>query len=130
MASMAVATPFSYRGVEVAAYDYEGRATYRSDLLTNQFRSINELLVGRSLAESLREILHRQLAHCSADAKGFHSIGPEELITKERLDDRGDSSWMDDEPHSVVDHYMRCTHPSSLHLLSPHLHGGKQRQSA
>ena len=108
----------------------DANETYRSDLFTNQLRSFDDLLVGRCFVQSVRKAIYSQLADCSTDSKGFDSIGPEELITEERLDDRGDSSCIDDEPHSVVDHYMRCTHPSSLHLLSPHLHGGKQRQSA
>ena len=72
----------------------DANETYRSDLFTNQLRSFDELLVGRCFVQSIRKAIYSQLADCSTDAQGFDSIGPEELITKERLDDRGDSSCM------------------------------------
>ncbi len=68
-------------------------STYRSDVLTNQSRSIDELLAGRSLMQSMRETVHSQFAHRSTDSERFNSVGPEELITEERLDDSWDPGY-------------------------------------
>ena len=72
---------------------YDNHVTYRSDLLTNQSRSLNELLVGRSLVQCVCEAVHSQLAHRSTDPKRFNTIGPEELVTEEGLDDRRDTGY-------------------------------------
>jgi hypothetical protein len=50
-------------------------------------------LVCRGSDEGLSEVLHSQLANTGADAKSFHSIGPEELVTEERLDNGRNSRW-------------------------------------
>jgi len=55
-------------------------------VFSNQFRPSNLSLVRRSCDEGLREVLDSQLANTGANAESFNSIGPEELITKEGLD--------------------------------------------
>jgi len=84
MASMAVATPFSYVVVVSARNRCLRKSTYGSDIFANNFRPVNLSLVCRGCNEGLGEILYSQLANASANAEGLHTISPEELVTEER----------------------------------------------
>jgi hypothetical protein len=84
MASIAVATPFSYVVVMSARNRCLKRSTYGSDLFANKFRSVNLSLVCRGCDEGIGEILYSQLANASANAESLHTISPEELVAEER----------------------------------------------
>ena len=70
----------------------DANETYRSDLFTNQLRSFDELLVGRGLAESMREVFDSQFAHRCANPQCFNTVAPEELVAEEGFDDRRNAS--------------------------------------
>jgi hypothetical protein len=86
MASMAVATPFSYVAVVSIRKPCLTKSTYGSDLFANKFRPVNLSLVCGGCDEGLSEILYSQLANASANAKSLHTISPEELVTEEWSD--------------------------------------------
>ena len=67
--------------------------TYRSDLLANQLRSIDELLVGRRFTERLGQAFNSQLPHSGSNSHRFNTIAPEELVTEEGLDDCRDAGY-------------------------------------
>lgn len=69
------------------------KATYGSDLFSNYLRPGDLFLVRRGSDKSLSEVLNGQLANTGAHAESFHSIGPEELVAEERLDNGRDPGW-------------------------------------
>lgn len=66
-------------------------STYRTNLFTNGFGTVNLLLVGGSIAQRLGEDLDSQFAHGRSDTEGFNPVSPEELIAEEWLNDCRDA---------------------------------------
>jgi hypothetical protein len=91
MASMAVATPFSCPISLVTGTSWVVRDTHGSDLFTNKLGTGNLPQVCRGCDEGFSEALNGQFANTGANSESFHTIGPEELVTKERSDNSRDS---------------------------------------
>lgn len=101
MASTAVATPSSLMTFSDESGSFEQLA-YRSDLFPKQLSSVNLLLVGRCSQKGIGERVHRKLSDARPHTQRLHSVGPEELITKERLDDCWQSSYKSVSKSSLV----------------------------
>lgn len=93
IASIALATPFSFTlSAWLLARDGCRRA-HLSYHLTDDLCLCNLLLVGRRLEQCLCQVLSSQFSNGRSDPKRFHSLGPECLISKERLDNCWDTSF-------------------------------------
>jgi len=67
--------------------------TYGTYMFTEQSGTINLLAVSSGGDQSLGQMIDRQLSNARTNSKRFHSVSPEELVTKERLDDGRYPSW-------------------------------------
>ena len=62
------------------------KSAYRADLLTNGLGFLNLLDIRGGGSQGIRQALNGQPAHTRPDSKGFDSVGPEELVTEEGMD--------------------------------------------
>ncbi len=80
-----------YCGVSIATEGTE-KFTYCAYLFTDCFSTVDLLLVGGGIAQSLCEDFDSQLAHSGADTERLDPVSPKELVAEEWLDDCRDTS--------------------------------------
>ena len=66
--------------------------TYPSNLFADEFSTRNLFIIRRRCIQRLRQIRNGQFLNASPDTQGFNTIGPKELVTKERVDYSWNSS--------------------------------------